>query len=187
MRKNQLWRNLSLWTAGLLLTPPILTGCEEDTCPINTQSFAHFDFVDEATQQPIKFSEGFDVTGFIIADVTVHDTLPDGTIQDRLVKDSVLSKTLYNKAETSLSLPLSYTHETTYVLHYTEKMRDTIVVTHRNIPYLQNIECGTMMFYEMDTVKYTTYNLRSIEIVNKEITNEEKQNFKINYIVSADQ
>ena len=55
-----------------------------------------------------------------------------------------MNDTIFNKAESSMSLPLSYTSKTTYVLHYTEKMRDTITLIHQNIPYLQNIECGTM-------------------------------------------
>lgn len=54
-------------------------------------------------------------------------------------------------------------------------MRDTITLIHQNIPYLQNIECGTMMFYKVEDIKYTTYNLKSIEIVNSDINNEEKR------------
>ena len=84
-----------------------------------------------------------------------------------------------------MSLPLSYTSKTTYVFHYTEKLRDTIIVTHQNIPYLQNIEWGTMMFYKVDDIQYTTYNLKSIEIVNPDINNEEKKNFNIYYVVNA--
>ena len=58
-------------------------------------------------------------------------------------------------------------------------LRDTITLIHQNIPYLQNIECGTMMFYKVEDIKYTTYNLKSIEIVNSDINNEEKKNFNI--------
>ena len=63
--------------------------------------------------------------------------------------------------------------------------RDTITLIHQNIPYLQNIECGTMMFYKVEDIKYTTYNLKSIEIVNSDINNEEKKNFNIYYVVNA--
>ena len=65
-----------------------------------------------------------------------------------------MNDTIFNKAESSMSLPLSYTSKTTYVLHYTEKMRDTITLIHQNIPYLQNIECGTMN----DFIKWKTLN-----------------------------
>lgn len=169
----------------LVATSALMQSCGESDCPLTTTSFAHFDFLDEETHQAVKFNEAFNVTGFIITDVTVRDTLEDGTIKETIVKDSLMNDTIFNKAESSMSLPLSYTSKTTYVLHYTEKMRDTIIVTHQNIPYLQNIECGTMMFYKVEDVKYTTHNLRSIEIVNPDINNEEKKNFNIYYVVNT--
>ncbi|EIY82549.1 hypothetical protein HMPREF1058_00441 [Phocaeicola vulgatus CL09T03C04] len=162
-----------------------MQSCGESDCPLTTNSFAHFDFLDAETHQAVKFSPAFDVTGFITTDVIVRDTLEDGTIKETVVKDSLMNDTIFNKAESSMSLPLSYTSKTTYVLHYTEKMRDTITLIHQNIPYLQNIECGTMMFYKVEDIKYTTYNLKSIEIVNSDINNEEKKNFNIYYVVNA--
>ena len=116
----------------LITVSTLMQSCGESDCPLTTNSFAHFDFLDAETH-----------------------------------------------------LPLSYTSKTTYVLHYTEKMRDTITLIHQNIPYLQNIECGTMMFYKVEDIKYTTYNLKSIEIVNSDINNEEKKNFNIYYVVNA--
>lgn len=169
----------------LFLVGSAMQSCGESDCPLTTTSFAHFDFLDEETRQSVKFNEPFDVSGFITADVLVRDTLEDGTVKETLVKDSLMNDTIFNNAESSMSLPLSYTSKTTYVLHYTEKMRDTIVVTHQNIPYLQNIECGTMMFYKVEDITYTTYNLRSIEIVNPDINNEEKKNFNIYYVVNT--
>lgn len=159
----------------LITVSTLMQSCGESDCPLTTNSFAHFDFLDAETHQTVKFSPAFDVTGFITTDVIVRDTLEDGTIKETVVKDSLMNDTIFNKAESSMSLPLSYTSKTTYVLHYTEKMRDTITLIHQNIPYLQNIECGTMMFYKVEDIKYTTYNLKSIEIVNSDINNEEKR------------
>ena len=169
----------------LITVSTLMQSCGESDCPLTTNSFAHFDFLDAETHQAVKFSPAFDVTGFITTDVIVRDTLEDGTIKETVVKDSLMNDTIFNKAESSMSLPLSYTSKTTYVLHYTEKMRDTITLIHQNIPYLQNIECGTMMFYKVEDIKYTTYNLKSIEIVNSDINNEEKKNFNIYYVVNA--
>ena len=42
-----------------------------------------------------------------------------------------------------------------------------------------------MMFYKVEDIKNTTYNLKSIEIVNSDINNEEKKNFNIYYVVNA--
>lgn len=168
---------LALLAASGLLTQ----GCGESDCPLTTTSYARFDFMDATTHQPLQRTEALDVTGFVVTDVTIRETLADGTVKETVVKDSLIEETVYNQASSYMSLPLSYTTQTSFVLHYTERMRDTIVVTHRNIPYLENIECGTMMFYEVEDVKYTTYNLRSIEIVNPDINNEEKTNFYIYY------
>ena len=84
-----------------------------------------------------------------------------------------------------MSMPLRHRSKGDSVLGYMRKMRDTITLIHQNIPYLQNIECGTMMFYKVEDIKYTTYNLKSIEIVNSDINNEEKKNFNIYYVVNA--
>ena len=162
----------------LITVSTLMQSCGESDCPLTTNSFAHFDFLDAETHQAVKFSPAFDVTGFITTDVIVRDTLEDGTIKETVVKDSLMNDTIFNKAESSMSLPLSYTSKTTYVLHYTEKMRDTIILIHQNIPYLQNIECGTMMFYKVEDIKYTTYNLKSIETVNPDINNRRKKEFQ---------
>ena len=93
--------------------------------------------------------------------------------------------TVFNKAESYMSVPLSYTDRTTYVIHYTETMRDTIEVKHRNIPFASDIECPVMMFYEVENLRYTTNALDSIQLVNPKITNEETINFNIYYRASS--
>ncbi len=142
----------------------LVSGCGETACPLTTQSFARFEFMDSETHRPVTLSPAFDVTGSITTD--------DGMSMDTLV---------YNAASTDMSLPLGFTRKTTYTLHYTETMTDVIEVTHKNIPYLENVECDTMMHYIVEDVKYTTNHLDSIVIVNPEITNEEKRNFIIYY------
>ncbi len=161
-----------------------MQSCSENNCPLTTVSLAHFDFQDSETHASVSLSPAFDVVGYTVADVTVRDTLTDGTVYETVVKDSLLSDTIYTNASTSMSLPLSYTSKTTYVLQYTETMTDVIELTHRNIPYLKNIECGTMMFYEVENVTYTTNHLDSVVTVNPSITNEEKRNFIIYYRIS---
>ena len=69
-------------------------------------------------------------------------------------------------------------------MHYTERMRDTIEVTHRNIPFVSHIECGAVMHYEVENLRYTTNALDSVTIVNSQIDNEEKTNFNIYYRVA---
>ena len=95
--------------------------------------------------------------------------------------------TVFNKAESYMSVPLSYTDRTTYVIHYTEIMRDTIELKHKNIPFVSDIECPAMMFFEVESMRFTTNALDSVTLVNPKITNEERINFNIYYrAASAD-
>lgn len=140
-----------------------LQSCGESDCSLTTISYAHFDFLDSKTYNPVGFTQGVTVTG------TIH------------YEDSILTDTLFNLAQSSMSLPLSFTNHTTYVLHYSERMKDTIEITHKNIPFVSDIECGTMMHYQVEGLRYTTNALDSVVLINPEITNEERKNFNIYY------
>ena len=157
----------------------ILNGCNNTNCPLNTVAFAHFEFLNSSNNKQYTMVDNVIVTGFTITDVTLIDTLENGTIITKVVKDSLLNDTIFNRPKTNMNLPLSYNSKTTYVIHYNEKMKDTIVVEHTNIPYLENIDCGTMMFYKVNNFSYTTNALDSIVMVNPDINNEEKNNFNI--------
>lgn len=151
-----------LLTAGYLLP-----SCEgEPECPLTTVSVARFNFLDSKTHKAVKFNNSVTVTGIAIIDDTLN------------------IDTLFNMPQEYMSLPLSYTDETTYVIHYTEVMRDTIKLKHKNIPFVNDIECGAMMFYDVENMQYTTNALDSVIIVNPRITNEETTNFNIYYRAS---
>ena len=141
-------------------------GCSESDCPLSTTSLAHFDLLSSDSHSSVKLTS-------------------EVTITDKVVKDSVLTDTIYNKESdlSSFSLPLSYTSKTTYTIHYNEKLKDVIEITHRNIPFISDIECGTMMFYQVENINYTTNSLDSVVIVNPDINNEEKRNFNIYYTI----
>lgn len=140
-----------------------IQSCGESDCSLTTISVAHFDFLDSKTHAAVKITNGATVTGISVVDGVV------------------LEDTLFNLAEASMSLPLSYTDRTTYVMHYSETLRDTIEVIHKNIPFVSDIECGTMMFYQVEGLRYTTNALDSVVLINPEITNEERKNFNIYY------
>ena len=145
----------------------LLPGCGgEPECPLNSVSVARFEFRDSKTHAAVQLTNGATVTGI---------ALVDGELD---------IDTVFNRAQNYMSVPLSYTDRTTYVIHYTETMRDTIELTHRNIPFVSDIECPTMMFYEVEDIRYTTYALDSIKLVNPQITNEERINFNIYYRAS---
>lgn len=145
----------------------LLYGCGgEAECPLNYVSLARFNFVDSKTHATVKMTNGLTVTGTIWTDGTAK------------------TDTVFNQAESYMSVPLSYTDRTTYVIHYTETMRDTIELKHKNIPFVSDIACPAMMRYEVESMRYTTYALDSVTLVNPRITNEERVNFNIFYRAS---
>ena len=146
----------------------LLSGCgNEAECPLNSVSLARFNFMDSKTHAAVKLTNGATVTGMAISDGKAE------------------VDTVFNKAESYMSVPLSYTDQTTYVIHYTETMRDTIELTHKNCPFVSDIECPAMMFFEVENIRYTTNALDSVKLINPEITNEEKVNFHIYYRVAS--
>lgn len=156
-------KKASVFLITLLAVFSLLAGCGESNCPLTTVSLARFTFLDSRTHSPVSFNTGVTVTG--IADI-------DGKLK---------IDTVFNQAQNYMSVPLSYTNKTTYVMHYTETMRDTIEVTHKNIPFVSDIECSAMMFYNVENIRYTTNALDSVTLVNPKVTNEERNNFHIYY------
>ena len=148
----------------LILGLTLLYGCGgEPECPLNSTSLARFEFLDSKTHASVKLTNGATVMG--IATI-------DGVAE---------VDTVFNQAESYMSVPLSYTDQTAYVIHYTETMRDTIVLKHKNIPFVSDIECPALMFYEVEGMTYTTHALDSVKLVNARITYEEAINFHIYY------
>lgn len=142
----------------------LLTGCGgEAECPLNSTALARFEFLDSKTHASVSITHGATVTGIVQT---------DGTLE---------TDTVFNQAQSYMSVPLSYTDKTTYVIHYTETMRDTIELKHKNIPFVSDIECPAMMFFRVEDMRYTTHALDSVTLVNPEITHEEKINFNIFY------
>ena len=159
-------RKTTIFTTVLLMLCNLMVGCGESDCSLTTQSVARFDFLDSQTGKSVAFTNGATVTGI----ATIADTLNVDTV--------------FNQAKNYMAVPLSYKDKTTYVLHYTELMRDTIEVTHQNIPFVSNIECGTIMYYQIESLRYTTNALDSVVLINPKVTNEETTNFNIYYRTS---
>lgn len=156
-------KNIFTVLVPFLLFCFLIQSCAESDCSLSTTSLAHFDFLDSKSHQPVELTEGAMITGII----TIGDTLDIDTV--------------FNQAKSYMSVPLSYTDRTTYVMHYNETLRDTIRIIHKNIPYVSDIECGAMMFYHVEKMEYTTNVLDSVILVNPDINNEEKKNFNIYY------
>ena len=76
----------------------LLYGCGgEPECPLNYTSLARFEFLDSKTHAPVNLTNRANVTGL-------------ATIDGKLKEETV-----FNQAESYMSVPLSYTDRTTYV------------------------------------------------------------------------
>lgn len=169
-----------LW-AAILFFP----ACEVENCPPNTMSYVKFTFADQHGKA-VQIVDTTSVIGMIHADVTVYDTLDDGTIKEEIVYDSLIHDTLINReaGASEFKVPLSYAGETSFILAYLHARPDTIRISHRNIPYFMNLDCGTMMFYEIQQATSTRHQLDSLQIINPNIDNNEKENIKIYFTVT---
>lgn len=136
------------------------SSCSENDCSMGGRPSARFTFINSKNGGIINLFDSLTVTAF-------------GT-------DSILLNR--GKAINHITLPLSYVdHETTFVLHYTSFLRDTIWVTHENFPHFISMDCGIDMFYQLREIRYTTLLLDSISVVNPDIDDNEKENCRIYY------
>ena len=171
----------------ILLLSGFFQACEVENCPPNALSFAHFTLVDQHGRQ-IATSVPTSIYGAIKTDVVVKKQLPSGEIVEEIVRDSLIKDTLINKEQNmkSFKVPLSYAEETQFIIDYDGKQQDYITVKHRNVPYFLNIDCGTMMFHEVTGVT-ASQGIDSIQIINPNVDNYEKENFKIYFTVADNQ
>ena len=165
----------------------VLNSCEGESCPPNALAYAKFSMVNQhgvAVSSTVATS----IIGQMTTDVTVYDTLENGEIIERIVTDSIINDTLINKESnmSSFKVPLSYSDKTTFIIDYDGQQQDYITIKHRNITYFMSVDCGTMMFHEATEVTHSN-GIDSIIIVNPNIDNYEKDNFRIYFTVSDTQ
>lgn len=184
------------WMAGWFLQ-----ACEEEDCALTTVAYGSFMFVDEAGKQ-VALADTLSVTAPLYTSDTLYvyegayDTLTSLYPIDTLTADKgyhlVLQVTreeelILNRktGATGLEVPFSYTATTdTFFLRYSAQVRDTLWVTHENLPYFTSMDCGTVMHYKLTDVKSTHHLIDSLEIVNKDVTNNLKTNVKIYFSVA---
>ena len=160
-------KKLSAITKTLLASVLLLAACEAENCPPNALAFAQFNFVDQYGRS-VAYTDTLTVIGRIeTADTLINDTL--------INRETGVS---------TLSLPLSYDNETQFIFRYNRQGPDVITVKHRNIPYFMNLDCGTMMFYEITEATSTNRMTDSLVVTNSNIDNNEKENFRLYFTVA---
>lgn len=125
-----------------------LTACEETNCIRNERSMVTFNLYQEGTLQAMAFDS-----------LTVTAVNTDSILINRDLKVS------------TFSLPMNFVGEqTTYILHYTKDLRDTITLKHTNYEHFTSMDCGTAIYHHVNEASITKHVLDSLAIKNPEIT-----------------
>ncbi len=143
----------------IVLAAGFFTSCSDTDCLATNTAYVSYVFYNE-NGRTVSLSDTVTVTAA-------------GT--DSVLINSEVSPSLFQ-------LPLSYTNTVdTFIIHYTEKLIDSIFVTHTNIPHFISMDCGTGMYYYLDAISSTNNAIDSIMISNPTVDYNEKENVKIYY------
>ena len=82
-----------------------------------------------------------------------------------------------------LQLPMSYTNSCdTVIFSYNDAITDTLYVAHENILYYQSMECGTVMYHNINGIEYTRNLIDSVAVVNKFVNFDDNENIKVYFV-----
>lgn len=96
-------------------------------------------------------------------------------------KDSIVVNHIQNAD--ALQLPMSYTNTCdTVIFSYGNDIADTIRFFHENILFYQSMECGTIMYHRLDSIRNTSRYIDSIAIVKDYVKFDADENVKIFFI-----
>ena len=62
-----------------------------------------------------------------------------------------------------------------------DTISDTVTFYYKTRDYFLNIDCGSTTFFDIETILHTGHFITDTEIINPEVTNEKKINFKLYY------
>ena len=93
-------------------------------------------------------------------------------------KDSVI---INHKTDAEqISLPMSYTQGTdTIVIHYENNLCDSLYVNHTGKPYYQSMECGILMFHEIESIRSTNVWIEKASLMNNTVNFKGHENIRI--------
>ena len=93
-------------------------------------------------------------------------------------KDSIMVNHITEAA--GVSLPMSYAQETdTVVFHYDDTTCDSLYVTHINKPFYQSMECGLLMFHQIEKIRSTNVWIENAAIINNTVNFNGHENIRI--------
>ncbi|MCD8260609.1 MAG: DUF6452 family protein [Bacteroides sp.] len=149
----------------VLLLLLLIAGCDSSECEQSGLPMVQFNFYD---------MDKNDLTPTSDAPLTVT---AGGT-------DSVL---INLSTSNYFRVPLNYTNDSTVFYLYfqssadpgTDAPADTIILYYENKPFFISMECGTAVFQDLESVKYTTNQFDSIAIIDRNVTKDETSHIHI--------
>ncbi len=149
--------------AILLLCIAAIAACDNGyDCELNNTSYNNIGFytIEDGKEQPYAYSAPLSVSLMINGE------------------DRVMINHITDAGE--VQLPMSYTQDCdTVVFHYEDNLCDSLYIDHTNNPYYQSMECGTLMFHQIEGVKHTNMWIEKATIENKNVNFEGNENIKI--------
>ena len=134
-----------LFTTGLIFW---LTSCLDTECIEDTRAYVKVSFYDYDT---IRVASPDSITLFGVGnDVKIYDNI--------------------KKIALPALMPLKDSDNETEFIIEINGTADTIRFTHSNYLHLISKECGYSMYHTLDTVYFTTNEIDSISLTNKDIT-----------------
>lgn len=84
---------------------------------------------------------------------------------------------------TGMQLPMSHINECDTVLfRYGGEFADTLYISHKNIQFYQSMECGTIMYHNINGIEYTRNLIDSVAVVNKFVNFDDNENIKVYFV-----
>ena len=154
-------KSIALAAAVTALLLAAVTACDSGyDCTLNNTSYNNIGFYSADTKERYPYPDALDISLMVNG------------------KDSIM---IYHIIDAeSISLPMSYTHDTdTVVFHYESGHSDSLYIEHNNEPYYQSMECGTLMFHKIEEVRHTDVWIDSVAIKHKNVNFKGNENIKI--------
>lgn len=172
--------------------------CSSSNCPLESKVTCNYAFYD-SEGNAVTYADPITVTTLLPGTKTVYvyrklgyitetlDHRDESLIEDgytesvsEVRRDTVLINRLSSAA--LLKVPMSYYNATDTLVFAYESLsaRDTIYIHHDSYPYVELPECGTHRFHRLKDIRCSnTAAIDHVEIVNKTVNYEGKENVKI--------
>lgn len=183
----------------------LLAGCDASNCPLESTVTCNYSFYD-SEGQAVSYADTITVTTLLPGYRTLYTYRMMGQQARTLYhRDTTLvaagwtesvaevrrDTTLLNRISgaSSMQLPMSYfSSEDTLVLTYSSlSLRDTLYVSHESYSNVDLPECGTHRFHQLTALRCNTHvAIDRVEINNKEVNYEGRENIKIYFYGTAE-